>query len=209
MLHTAESLALTQRALVNFLPMHRDTKGGKGSRRDSNIQHPRERNGRDSLRGPWPPENRRKGAPTALFWKVQENCWSGGLKLVCPPPRMIAVSSTKQTLAPLQQMHFWPSITSQFHRELAQGTRAASLQIFNSALTQGGEGWNCREMISAQMKCWGMEVSMQNLAPSQTTCEEERGFSSILNATKCICPSHLLYFHLGMPVMFSPTSSSA
>lgn len=67
-----------------------------------------------------PQRNRRNGAPTALFWKVQENCWSGGLKLVCPPPRMIAISSTKQTLAPLQQMHFWPSITSQFHRELGK-----------------------------------------------------------------------------------------
>lgn len=46
-----------------------------------------------------------------------------------------------------------------------------------------------------------MEVSMQNLAPSQMLCEEERGFPSTPNERKNIRSSHL-----GTPVMVSPTS---
>lgn len=59
------------------------------------------------------------------------------------------------------------------------------------------------------MKCWGMEVSMQNLAPSQMPCEEERGFPGTPNETNkklLLLPAFVLHSHLGTPVMFSPAS---
>lgn len=77
------------------MPMHRDTREGKGSG-IGNIQHLRERNGRDSLGGPQPPKEQEECGTKGLFRRVQENCWSVGLKLVCPPPKMIAVSSTSR-----------------------------------------------------------------------------------------------------------------
>jgi len=184
--------------------MHRDIKERTGSRR-GNIQHLRERNGRDSLWGPQPPE---EWGTKGSFRRVQENCWSGGLKLVCPPPKKTAVSSTSRPWLLFSRCTSdRPShLSSTGNQGSAQGTRAASLQIFISALTQGGEGWNCREMNSAQMKCWGMEVSMQNLAPSQMSCEEERGLPQHTQQNK----KHLLLLAFvlpsGTPMMFSPTS---
>lgn len=130
--------------------MHRDTEEGKGSRGGGNIQHPRERNERHSLGGPQLPERQEEWGTKGLFRRVQENCWSGGLKLVSLPPKMRAVSSTSRPWLLFSRCTSdRPShLSSTGNEGSAQGTRASSLQIFISALSRGREEWNCREMNS-------------------------------------------------------------
>lgn len=81
-----ESLAFTHRALVIFFsPTHRDTKEGKGSRRSSNIQHTRERNGKDSLRGPQSPEEQEEWGTNSLLEEFKRTAGLGASSLYTHP----------------------------------------------------------------------------------------------------------------------------